>query len=119
MKLAQKLLDSFNKIDGVITYCCDSLENHLSAITINIEDLEAGDVGIMLDVDYDIATRTGLHCAPLVHKQLDLVKIHGGVRFAIGPFNTEAHIDKAIEAVTEISQRAKDMKAQKASAANK
>ncbi len=118
MKLAKKLLDGFNKIDGVITYCCDSLENHLSAITINIEGLEAGDVGIMLDVDYDIATRTGLHCAPLVHKQLDIVKIHGGVRFAIGPFNTEAHIDKAIEAIAEIAQRSKEMSAKKA-AANK
>ena len=119
MKLTQKLLDGFNKIDGVITYCCDSLENHLSAITINVDGLEAGDVGIMLDVDYDIATRTGLHCAPLVHKQLDIVKIHGGVRFAIGPFNTEKHIDKAIEAITEIAQRSKDMKTQKNSVANK
>ncbi len=119
MKLAQKLLDGFNKIDGVITYCCDSLENHLSAITINVDGLEAGDVGIMLDVDYDIATRTGLHCAPLVHKQLDLVKIHGGVRFAIGPFNTEAHIDKAIEAIADIAQRSKDMRAKKASVTNK
>ncbi|MCP4704060.1 MAG: aminotransferase class V-fold PLP-dependent enzyme [candidate division Zixibacteria bacterium] len=119
MKLTQKLLDGFNKIDGVITYCADSLENHLSAITINIDGLEAGDVGIMLDVDFDIATRTGLHCAPLVHKQLDIVKIHGGVRFAIGPFNTEKHIDKAIEAVADIAQRAKEMSAKKAAAANK
>lgn len=119
MKLTQKLLDGFNKIDGVITYCCDSLENHISALTINIKGLDAGDVGIMLDVDFDIATRAGLHCAPLVHKQLDLVKIHGGVRFAIGPFNTEEHINKAIEAIADIAQRSKDMSAKKAVMANK
>lgn len=110
MKLAKKLVDGFKKIDGVTLYCCDSLENHLATVTINVDGLEAGDVGIMLDVDFNIATRTGLHCAPLVHEQIGTMKIHGGVRFAIGPFNTEAHIDAALEAVTEIAKRAKDIK---------
>jgi len=110
MKLAKKLVDGFRKIDGVVVYCCDSLENHLATVTINVDGLEAGDVGIMLDVDFNIATRTGLHCAPLVHEQIGTMKIHGGVRFAIGPFNTEAHIDATLEALTEIVKRAKDIK---------
>jgi cysteine desulfurase family protein len=109
MALARKLVDGFRQTEGVITYCCDSMDNHISTLTINVEGLEAGDVGIMLDVDFDIATRTGLHCAPLVHKQLGLVGIHGGVRFAVGPFNTEKHIDAAIKAVTEIAARAREM----------
>ena len=60
-------------------------------------------MGTMLDVDYNIACRTGLQCAPLVHKQLGTDKIHGTVRFSIGPFNTDEHIEKAIEAVKEIA----------------
>jgi len=64
MNLAQKLVDGFGKIEGVTMYCCDSLENHISTITVNVDGLEAGDVGIMLDVDFDIATRTGLHVRP-------------------------------------------------------
>lgn len=103
MRLAQKLVDGFKQIEGVEIYCCDSLENHLSTVTINVEGLEAGDTGIMLDGDYNIAVRTGLHCAPLVHQQLGLVEMHGGVRFSIGAFNTEEHIDQAIKAVEEIT----------------
>jgi len=110
MKLARKLVDAFKQIDGVITYCCDNMDNHISTLTINVEGLEAGDVGIMLDVDHNIATRTGLHCAPLVHKQLGLVEIHGGVRFGIGPFNTEEHIDAAINGITEIAEDARKRK---------
>ncbi|MDD4050509.1 MAG: aminotransferase class V-fold PLP-dependent enzyme [candidate division Zixibacteria bacterium] len=110
MALTKRLLDGFAGIDGVITYCCDSLENHISTLIINVAGMDAGDVGIMLDVDFNIATRTGLHCAPLVHKQLGTDKIHGGVRFGIGPFNTEAHIDAAIEAMTEIAARARKAK---------
>ena len=104
LKLARKLLDGFKQIEGVKLYCCDSLENHLSTISINIEGMDAGNVGIMLDCDYDIATRTGLHCAPLVHKQLGTVEEHGSVRFSIGAFNTEQHIEAAIAAVGEIAE---------------
>ncbi len=110
MKLAHRLVEGFKNIDGVTAYCCDSMEDHLSTITMNVEGLEAGDVGIMLDVDFNIATRTGLHCAPLVHKQIGTMDIHGGVRFAIGPFNTEDHITTALEGVKEIAERAKQMK---------
>lgn len=110
MKLAQMLVDGLRQIDGAILYCCDDLENHISTITINVDGLEAGDVGIMLDVDHNIATRTGLHCAPLVHKQLGLIERHGGVRFGIGPFNTEEHIQAAIAGIEEIAKQAKTMK---------
>jgi cysteine desulfurase/selenocysteine lyase len=109
MALAKKLVEEFKAIDGVITYCCDNLENHIATLTMNVRGLEAGDVGIMLDVDYNIATRTGLHCAPLVHKQIGTMVINGGVRFSIGPFNTEEHITAAVAAVSEIAAHAKKM----------
>ncbi|MBD3233830.1 MAG: aminotransferase class V-fold PLP-dependent enzyme [candidate division Zixibacteria bacterium] len=105
LRLARKLVDGLREIEGVVIYCCESLENHLSTVTVNVEGLEAGDVGIMLDVDFSIATRTGLHCAPLVHKQLGILDDHGGVRFSIGAFNTEDHIDAAVKAMQEITMR--------------
>ena len=59
-----------------------------------MDGFEAGNTGTILDVDHNIACRTGLHCAPRVHEQLGLDKIHGAVRFGIGPFNTDdAHHD--------------------------
>ncbi len=103
MRLMTRLRDGLQAIDGVTLYCQDDLANHIAVLLFNVDGLEAGDTGTMLDVDHDIACRTGLHCAPLVHEQLGTAKIHGGVRFGIGPFNTEAHIDHAIAAVKEIA----------------
>ncbi|NOQ23149.1 MAG: aminotransferase class V-fold PLP-dependent enzyme [Candidatus Aegiribacteria sp.] len=103
LALWDKLRRSFQEIDGVTTYCADDTENQNAVLSINIEGWVAGDAGTMLDVDYNIATRTGLQCAPLVHVQLGTDKMHGTVRFSVGPFNTEEHIDKAIEAVREIA----------------
>ena len=103
MRLARMLLDGLRAIPRVVLYCLDSLENHIAVLAFNIEGMDAADVGTMLDVDFGIACRTGLHCAPLVHEQLGTDKIHGAVRFGIGPFNTEEHIQTAIQAVGKIA----------------
>lgn len=107
MKLARRLVEGLRGIDEVHVYCCADMENHLSTVTVNVEGLEAGDVGIMLDVDFNIATRTGLHCAPLVHEQIGTMPVHGGVRFSIGAFNTQEDIDAAVRAMEEITTRVK------------
>ncbi len=103
MRLAKKLVDGFGQIDGMELYCCDGLDNHLPTILINLEGVDPGDIGVMLDVDHNIATRTGLHCAPLVHQQLGTLERDGGVRFSIGAFNTEADVDAAIAAMQDIA----------------
>jgi cysteine desulfurase family protein len=105
MRLAGILLDGLRAIPRVVLYCLDNLENHIAVLAFNIEGMDAADVGTMLDVDFGIACRTGLHCAPRVHEQLGTDKIHGAVRFGIGPFNTEEHIRKAVEAVRKIAAR--------------
>lgn len=101
--LTKILRDGLQKIDGVTLYCQDDLAGHISVLLFNVNGLEALNTGTMLDVDHNIACRTGLHCAPLVHEQLGTAEIHGGVRFGIGPFNTEDHIRKAVEGVAEIA----------------
>ncbi len=104
MKLAQRLVDGLREIEGVIIYKCDSLDNHLATISINIEGMDAGNVGTILDVEHNIATRTGLQCAPLVHRQIGTEEMHGTVRFGIGAFNTEEHIDKAIAGIKDVRE---------------
>ena len=103
MKLITMLRDGLKDVDGVTLYCQDDLTNHIGILLFNVDGLEALNTGIMLDVDHNIACRTGLHCAPLVHEQLGTSEIRGAARFGIGPFNTEEHIKTAIDAVKEIA----------------
>jgi cysteine desulfurase family protein len=102
MRLLRMLVDGLREIPAARIYCAESLENHLATTTINVEGVDAGDVGAILDVDHDVATRTGLHCAPRVHEQLGTIPLHGGVRFSIGPFNTDAHIEAALDGIRSI-----------------
>jgi cysteine desulfurase / selenocysteine lyase len=104
MALITRLRDGLRGVDGVTLYCQEDLTGHISVFLFNVDGLDAADTGVMLDVNHEIACRTGLHCAPLVHEQIGTDKIHGAVRFGVGPFNTEAHIDCAVEAVREIAE---------------
>jgi len=113
MNLWKKLRDGLSAIDGVTLYCADSEENHNAVLSFNIEGWDAGNIGTMLDVDYSIACRTGLQCAPLVHFQLGTDKLHGTVRLSIGPFNNDDHINTAIDAVKNIVTLKSELKNEK------
>ena len=104
MQLTRLLREGLKDVEGVTLYCQEDLTDHISILLFNVDGLEALNTGTILDVDYNIASRTGLHCAPLVHEQIGTSGIHGAVRFGIGPFNTEEHIETAIQAVKEIAE---------------
>jgi cysteine desulfurase / selenocysteine lyase len=103
MQLWDKLRKGVQSNANIITYCAENTNNQNPVLSLNIPGFDSGDVGTMLDVDYNIACRTGLQCAPLVHEGLGTDKIHGTVRLSIGPFNTEQQIDLAIQAIGEIA----------------
>jgi len=100
--LTRMLRDGLREIDGVVLYGQDDLTDHIAVLSFNIDGMESLNTGTLLDGEYNIACRTGLHCAPLVHEQLGTDQIGGTVRMGIGPFNTEDHIKTAIEAIGEI-----------------
>lgn len=103
MALWDRLRKGIQDVENVTIYCASSVENQNPVLSINFRDFESGDAGTMLDVDHNIAVRTGLQCAPQVHEGLGTDKIHGTVRFSMGPFNTEEDIDAAITAVKDIA----------------
>lgn len=101
--LWDKLRKALQDTEGITTYCADSAINKNPVLSFNIKGFDAADVGTMLDVDYNIAVRTGLQCAPKVHEQIGTFDMHGTIRMSVGAFTTEADIDAAITAVKEIA----------------
>ncbi len=102
--LWDRLRKGLQQIDNVTTYCAESIENQNPVLSFNINGVDAGEVGTMLDVDYNIASRTGLQCAPKVHERIGTIDLHGTVRLSVGPFNTVENIDAAILAVKETAE---------------
>jgi cysteine desulfurase/selenocysteine lyase len=76
----------------------------LPIVSFNIRGLQDDDVGFMLGRAYGIIARTGLHCAPLVHKAIDGGE--GCVRVSLSWFTTDEECEAAASAIREIARNA-------------
>ena len=104
MRHARRLRDGLAEIDGIRLYCADLDRDHLPVFVFNIDGLPADQAGTFLDVEHDIITRTGLHCAPQVHEGIGTFDEHGTVRFSPGVFTTDDEVERAIEAVAAVAE---------------
>lgn len=103
MALTRRLVDGLKSIQGITLYGAADLNRHLAVLSVNVDGVSPQDVGAILDGDFDIAVRLGLHCAPLVHEDLGIGE-RGAVRFSLGRFNTADEIDQAIDAMARIAK---------------
>jgi cysteine desulfurase / selenocysteine lyase len=96
-------------IPGVTQHGTRRLDRRTAVLSVSVDGFDAGDVGTFLDVDHDILTRTGLHCAPLAHERMGTAPA-GTVRFSLGPWNTREDVARAVAAMREIAGRGRDAK---------
>ncbi|MDH4266540.1 MAG: aminotransferase class V-fold PLP-dependent enzyme [Deltaproteobacteria bacterium] len=99
--LARRLWEGLAGMGKVKLYGGERMDRRLGVVLANVEGMIPADVAAILDGDFGIATRAGLHCAPLVHRRLGTGR-RGGVRFSLGPFNTSEDIDRVLEAMAKI-----------------
>jgi len=62
--------------------------DRISIVTINLGDIDSAEICDILNEEYDIVTRAGGHCAPLMHKALG-TEVQGAVRFSFSYFNSK------------------------------
>jgi cysteine desulfurase/selenocysteine lyase len=103
LKLANKLLDGLTEIDGVEVYGPKDPKQRVGLATFNIKDLNPHDVALTLDTEYDIAVRSGHHCALPLMKELFQLN-EGNVRASTYLYNTLEEIDDLMLAVEEIAR---------------
>lgn len=89
-------------IPGVRIYGDHSRPERCPIVSLNIGDVDAARISYRLEEEFDIATRPGAHCAPLVHEHFD-TRDQGMVRFSFSSFNTLHEADQAIAAVRTIT----------------
>jgi len=102
MELFRELQDGVTAIDGVQLHGTERIEERLPVLSLTVEGLDPSDVGTMLDVDFNIATRTGLQCAPLIHEQMGTAP-RGTVRMSVGPATRAQDVETAVRAMQEIA----------------
>lgn len=99
MKQIQKIYNSFNNMNNVILYTdYPEIGSYAPVVSFNFKNKNAEYIAETLSKRYNIAVRSGLHCAPLAHKSIDTFDI-GTVRAVPSVFTTDNDIKTFISAI--------------------
>ena len=100
--LADRFLAGVRGIPGIKLYGAFDQSTRSAIVSLNVGDIDSAEISDALMQGWEIATRPGAHCAPLMHRALGTER-QGVVRFSFGYFNTVEEVDTAIEALRDLS----------------
>ena len=100
MNLIEIFYKKIQKIQGIKIYHEKQLDltKQTAICSINLEEYDSGSVSDELMERFQIQTRSGAHCAPLVHEHFGTIE-QGMVRFSFGHETTMKEINQIINAV--------------------
>ena len=102
-KLMKLFRDGLKEMPDIEVYGPENTAESVGVLSLNVASRPCEEVGMELERNFDILTRTGLHCAPAAHRTIGTFG-RGTVRFSVSRFNTESDIHAAIEALSKIAR---------------
>lgn len=103
VELTEMLLEGLEQIPRVKTYGVPLGQERAAVVSFTIEGSEVAQIGFILDKVFNIAVRTGLHCAPVAHRKNGTFE-SGTVRVSPGYFTTQEDIRTCLKAIAEVAQ---------------
>ena len=95
---ARAFYEGVKHLPGVRLYGDFDADVRTPVVTLNLKDYDSAAVADELMQRFDIAVRSGGHCAPLMHQALGTGK-QGAVRFSFSHFNTMNEVQEAVKAM--------------------
>jgi cysteine desulfurase / selenocysteine lyase len=102
-QLLRRCCDALRNIANIRLYGPADHDNSTAIVSFNIEGADVSEVAQMLDEQFNVMCRSGLHCAPTAHRIIGTYP-SGTVRFGIGYFTTEEDIAITADAVASIAR---------------
>ncbi len=99
--LTEYLLSRLGEMKDIRLYARD-LKERGPVVSFNHKELPPPDLSYILQNSFNIVTRSGLHCAPLIHRYLGSEE-KGTVRVSFSYFSEREDIDALLNALREIS----------------
>ena len=101
-ELVSQLMSGLTDIPEIKTYGPRDASLQSGVVSFNVDGAMPSEVGLILDQEFGIMARPGLHCAPSAHRTLDTYPT-GTVRFSFGWFNTAAEVAAALDALRKVA----------------
>jgi len=101
-RLTKLLLEGLSQIKRITVYGPPVGAGRGSVVSLTMAGRSVADLAFLLDRQYGIMARAGLHCAPAAHRSIATFP-QGTLRFSPGFFNNEAEIQAVLAALDQIS----------------
>ena len=101
--LRSYLINEISNMNNFTIYGDLNPANGTSCVSITNSNLDVSELSFILDSDYGISNRSGLHCAPLAHKTIGTYP-NGTVRLSLGYFNTLEEIKYTVDSLNKINK---------------
>ncbi|TDX53233.1 aminotransferase class V-fold PLP-dependent enzyme [Orenia marismortui] len=101
LELLNRLTSGLLEMKEVKILDTKAKKNKVAVISFIVSGIKSATIGNLLDKNYDIAVRTGLHCAPLAHQSIGTYDV-GTVRVSFSYFNTIEEVDIFLKALKDI-----------------
>ena len=98
-----RLLEGLSSTNGVRVHGPADPERQIGVISITFEGRSPAEAGLLLDDDFGVLTRVGLHCSPAAHRTIGTFP-EGTVRLSISDMTTDEQVEQAIAAVRELAR---------------
>lgn len=103
--LVKTFVDAMSSVEGVRYFGPQGVENRAGVFSVRIGDLTPHELATILEMQYGILTRPGIHCAPRAHESIGTTPFGGTTRLSFGAFVTPADVKRAVAALAEIAQQ--------------
>ena len=102
--LSGQLIDGLSDIKGIRIYGCGDALRQTPVVSFTIDGTSPSEATQVLDEDFGIMSRPGLHCSPSSHRTIGTFP-EGTIRLSMGYFNTAQEVEYALEAIAQIASR--------------
>ncbi|HVC93933.1 MAG TPA: aminotransferase class V-fold PLP-dependent enzyme [Pirellulales bacterium] len=103
LRLTEQLLAGLSAIAALRIHGPVAADQRVAVVSVTFAAIDPQELAATLDSAYRIQVRSGLQCAPLMHRALGTIAGGGTVRFSLGPLTTAGEIDAALAAMNEIA----------------
>ncbi|MEM8495642.1 MAG: aminotransferase class V-fold PLP-dependent enzyme, partial [Planctomycetota bacterium] len=90
-------------VEGMCYAGPQGIVDRIGVFSVNVAGYSPHELAAVLENDYGILTRPGIHCAPFVHRALDTVEQGGLCRLSFGPFLGNPDVKFAADALAELA----------------
>lgn len=102
-QLRAELIAGLSSIAGVQLYGAHPGAAAVGVVSLNVEGIDPLELASLLDANFGMQVRAGLHCAPRMHLSLGTAPT-GTVRLSLSHFTTSSQVASAVEAIRNIAE---------------